>query len=501
MKGAILVCGTHSDAGKSTVVAGLCRHLARQGIRVAPFKAQNMSLNSVVTADGREVARAQALQADAAGVPVQAEMNPILLKPSGERESQVVVLGRPYKTVSAGEYRQLRAELAPIVWRSLAKLREAFDVVVCEGAGGAAEINLRDGDLTNLGLARAHRLPVVLVTDIERGGAFASLYGTYALLDEEDRDQIGGFVINRFRGDPALLGPGIEELAGRTGVPCLGVLPYHEGLRVDAEDSQGLVAEPPPAAQPDRQTLDVAVLRLRLISNFTDLDALALEPSVRLRFTRSPLDLRRADLVVIPGTKATVRELWWLQEEGLDRVLRERAAGGGPILGICGGYQLLGEEVIDEVETKPPGGRVVGLGLLPVTTQFGEEKVLRRRGGHCPLLGCPVGGYEVRHGRPCRHGGAPLFVATDGEEEGTYSGVVYGTSWHGALEHDAFRAAFLAAIAAHRSVPFTPSPRPFAQARLDQIEAVCSLVEENLDLEAVYSLIEKGASIPLEVAR
>jgi len=500
MKGAILVCATHSDAGKSTVVAGLCRAFANRGLRVAPFKAQNMSLNSVVTPGGAEIARAQAFQAYAAGVEPEAAMNPILLKPSGERESQLVVLGKPVRTVAAGEYRRLRAELAPVVWRCLAELRERFDVVVCEGAGGAAEINLRDGDLTNLGLARAHRLPVLLLTDIERGGAFASLYGTYALLEEADRRLIGGFAINRFRGDPALLAEGIAELQRRTGVRCLGVLPYREGLTLEAEDSQGLLAEPPAPAGGAAQTVDVAVLRLRLISNFTDIDALALEPALRVRFTRSPLDLLRADLVVIPGTKATVRELEWLRAEGLDRALLERAQSGGPILGICGGYQLLGERIEDEVESRPPGGVVSGLGLLPVATRFQEDKVLRRRTGRCPLFGCPVGGYEVRHGRPRRLGGQPLFIGEDGEEEGAVCGPVFGTSWHGALEHDAFRAALLAHIARLRGLPFAPSPLPFARARRERAEAVCRLVEDHLEMAAVEELVATAAGSPVEVA-
>ena len=346
MNGALLVCGTHSDAGKSVLTAGICRWLHRQGVRVAPFKAQNMSLNSVVTLDGAEVGRAQAVQAAAAGVEPEAAMNPILIKPSGERHSQVIVMGKPYADADARSYGALKHELRPIVARALSDLRERFDVVVCEGAGSPAEINLRQHDLTNMWLAQEASLPTVIVADIDRGGVFASLFGTLALLDAGDQAQVAGFVINKFRGDETILAPGLDQLMARTGRPTLGVLPFVEDLWMDVEDSLALDASRPeqPAA-PGGDTLDVAVLRLRWISNFTDVDALGSEPGVRVRFTRSAADLERADLVVIPGSKATVEDLERLRATGLGRVLQARAEAGGPILGICGGYQLLGERI------------------------------------------------------------------------------------------------------------------------------------------------------------
>src|SRR3954449_8766905 len=405
MKGALLVCGTHSDAGKSVVTAGICRWLHRSGVRVAPFKAQNMALNSVVAPDGSEIGRSQAMQAAAAGVEPEAAMNPLLIKPSGERHSQVIVMGRPYGDAYARSYQSLKHELRPVVAEALVDLRERFDVVVCEGAGSPAEINLRDADLTNMWLAREADLPVIVVADIDRGGVFASLFGTLALLDAADQAHVAGFVINKFRGDEGILAPGLAQLEDRTGRPTLGVLPYVDDLWLDVEDSlalEGRRAEAPTTGD----TLDVAVVRLRWMSNFTDADALAAEPGVRVRFTTSPADVERADLVVVPGTKATVEDLERLRASGVADALAARAAAGAPILGICGGYQLLGERIDDEVESRR--GTVDGLGLLPVTTAFAPDKLLRRPSGHCAWLGTDVAGYEIRHGRPERHGGEAL---------------------------------------------------------------------------------------------
>jgi adenosylcobyric acid synthase len=485
MRGALLVCGTHSDAGKSVVTAGICRWLHRDGVRVAPFKAQNMALNSVVAPDGSEIGRSQAMQAAAAGVAPEAAMNPILIKPSGERHSQVVVMGRPYADAGARSYQAMKDDLRPVVESALAGLRERHDVVVCEGAGSPAEINLRDGDLTNMGLARTAGLPVVVVADIDRGGVFASLFGTLALLDAADQAHVAGFVINKFRGDASILAPGvarIEELSGR---PVLGVLPHVDDLWLDVEDSLALEA-----GRPERttaaDTLDVAVLRLRWMSNFTDADALAAEPGVRVRFTRSPADVERADLVVVPGTKATVEDLERLCATGLDRALAARAAAGGPILGICGGYQLLGERIHDEVESRR--GAVDGLGLLPVTTRFAAEKLLRRPSGRCQWLDTEVGGYEIRHGRVARHGGEALI---DGEE-GCRAGEVIGLSWHGALEHDAFRRALLAHIAAVRGRRLVPGTTPFAAVREAHLDALGDLIAEHLETAHLAELIEDG---------
>ena len=495
MKGALLVAGTHSDAGKSLVTAGVCRWLQRRGVRVAPFKAQNMALNSVVARGGFEIGRAQAMQAVAAGVEPEVAMNPILLKPSGHRVSQVVVMGKPYATVDARSYQELKDELRPIVGAALADLRARYDVVICEGAGSPAEINLRAADLTNLGLARAAGLPVLVVGDIDRGGVFASLLGTLVALAPEDQRHIAGFLINKFRGDPGILAPGLEQLARRTGRPTLGVLPFLDGMTIDAEDSLAIEA-PRADVEGAHGTLDVAVLRLRWMSNFTDLDALAREPGVRVRFTRSAADIARADLVVVPGTKATVEDLARLRADRLDAALAERHGAGNPILGVCGGYQLLGERIHDEVESG--AGEVPGLGVLPVETAFGSEKLLRSVSGRSALLDSDVGGYEIRHGRPEAHGGAPLITTDAGEDEGCVVEATLGTSWHGLLEHDDARRALLRWTAERRNLDFVPAPGVvFAVERERQLDALGDLVEHHVDTQALLTLIEGGVPADL----
>jgi adenosylcobyric acid synthase len=485
VKGALLVCGTQSDAGKSVLSAGICRWLARQGVRVAPFKAQNMSLNSVVTPEGGEIGRSQAVQAAAAGIEPETAMNPILIKPSGERHSQVIVMGKRYADAGACSYGAMTETLRPIVADALGDLRSRYDVVVCEGAGSPAEINLREHDLANMWLARESGLPVLLVADIDRGGVFASLFGTLALLSEDDRAHVAGFVINKFRGDLAILAPGLADLGRRTDLPTLGVLPWVRDLWMDVEDSLALDASRPELPAAGGDTLDVAVIRLGWISNFTDADALGAEPGVRVRFTRSAADIERADLVVIPGTKATVEDLEALRETGLDHALHARADTGGPILGICGGYQLLGERIEDAVESRR--GAVAGLGLLPVSTRFEQEKILRRRTGHSPWLGTGASGYEIRHGRVERHGGEELI-----EDEGCVTGSVIGTSWHGVLEHDEFRRELLIRIAKQRGRRFAPGTAPFAAVREARLDVLGELVAEHLDTTMLTGLIERG---------
>ena len=363
-----------------------------------------------------------------------------------------------------------------------------------------------------MGLARAAELPVLLVADIDRGGMFASLFGTLALLEPSDQAYVAGFSVNKFRGDLSLLAPGLEQLRESTGRPTLGVLPHVEDLWMDVEDSLALGA-PRPEAPAARDTLDVAVIRLRWMSNFTDLDALSAEPGVRVRFTRSVADVQRADLVVVPGTKATVEDLTRLRSSGLDRALAERAAAGAPILGICGGYQLLGERIVDDVESGD--GVVEGLGLLPVTTKFEHEKLLRQRTGRCAWLDTDVGGYEIRHGRVAsvadvhardshqarearrRSPGDELFIADDGEADGWRAGAVMGTSWHGVLEHDAFRRALLAHVADARGRRFVPGTTSFAAAREARLNVLGDLVETHLDTERLTALIEGGVPADL----
>jgi adenosylcobyric acid synthase len=484
--GALLVAGTTSDAGKSVVTAGLCRWLARRGVKVAPFKAQNMSLNSTVTLDGAEIGRAQAMQAAAAGIEPEAAMNPVLLKPGSDRTSQVVVLGRPYADVSAVSYREHKAALLDIALDCLADLRRRYDVVVCEGAGSPAEINLRATDIANMGLARAARLPVVVVGDINPGGVFAAMFGTLALLSPEDQALVCGFVVNKFRGDVALLEPGLAMLRRLTGRPTYGVLPWTEGLELDVEDSLGLSAPvaPLPAVGPD--VLRVSVLRLPRLSNWTDIDALRSEPGVLVRFATTPEELADADLVVVPGTRATVADLGWLRARALDVVLAQRAAAGQPVLGICGGYQLLGRTIVDDVESG--AGAVDGLGLLPVRTTFGREKLLARPVGSYGEHAVTTA-YEIHHGVVTAEGGEAVFAPG----EGCRVGAITGTVWHGALESDGMRRAYLAQVAATTGRAWTPGTTAFADVRRRRLDALGDLVAEHLDTGAVLRLLEDGA--------
>jgi adenosylcobyric acid synthase len=504
LRGALMVCGTTSDAGKSRVVTGLCRALARRGVRVAPFKAQNMALNSFVTRSGHEIGRAQGVQALAAGVEPEVDMNPILLKPSSDRTSQVIVLGQPTGHLDAVAYHGAKPGLRATVLAALDRLRERFDVVLLEGAGSPAEINLLDGDLVNLWLADAAGIPAVVVGDIDRGGVFASLFGTVALLPDHLRSCVQAFVINKFRGDPALLGPGLAELEARTGVPTLGVLPWVDGLHLDAEDSLAL-RQPwgDLAAEPASGTgsLDVAVVRFPRISNFTDVDALALEPAVSVRYVTHATALGDPDLVILPGTKATVADLAWLRARGFEAALRALPSTT-TVVGICGGYQMLGGRIDDPVESG--AGGVEGLGMLPAETHFEPDKVTRPRAGIAdrPAGHHPVTGYQIHHGRTASE--AP-WISLDDEwgtqREGAVNdeASVLGTSLHGLFEGDGFRTAFLAAVAARRGRTFAPSGVSFAAAREAQFDRLADLVEDHLDMPAIEKLIAAGAPLTLPI--
>jgi adenosylcobyric acid synthase len=459
VSGGLLVAGATSDAGKSLVVAGLCRLLARRGVRVAPFKAQNMSLNSAVTWDGAEIGRAQAFQAFCAGLEPESIMNPVLLKPTSDHRSQVIVLGEVVAELDAGDYGAKAASLMPTVLDALEELREEFDVVICEGAGGAAEINLLERDIVNLPLAHAAGLPAIVVGDIERGGVFASLFGTWALLPDELRACIKGFVINRLRGDPALLGDGAAQLSARTGgVPMLGVLPHVDGMSVDDEDSLALQRE----WATDGDVLDVAVVRFPRLSNVTDLDPLRAEPGLSVRLVSRPGELGNPDLVVLPGTKSTVADLTWLRERGLEDAIRDSSA---TVLGICGGYQMMGNEIVDEVESR--SGTVPGLGWLDVRTVFQATKVVRRR----------AHGYEIHHG------------VVDDDDLLHDEGRMLGTSLHGFFEDDDLRRAFLADLA---GLDAWPTEVSFEAVRTAHADRLADLLEAHLDLDAINGLIERS---------
>ncbi len=494
-----MVCGTTSDAGKSHVTSGLCRLLARRGIKVAPFKAQNMALNSFVTSSGHEIGRAQAAQARAARVEPEVAMNPVLLKPTSDRTSQVVVRGEPWAQLSAAEYHARKPELLALVLEDLADLRSRFDVVICEGAGSPAEINLLDHDIVNLRVAHDAGLPAIVVGDIDRGGVFAALFGTVGLLPDRYRDLVQGFVINKLRGDPALLLDGCAQLEAACGVPTLGVLPWLDDLALDAEDSLALQGRRPrPGAPALGDGLDVAVVRVPRISNVTDLDALSIEPGVGVRLVDDPAGLGHPDLVVLPGSKSTVADLAWLRARGFDRALARLVDREEPglVLGICGGYQQLGRWIIDD-GIEQAGGALAGLGLLDVTTRFEATKVVRQRRGTC--LGQVIEGYEIHHGRVERADGTPAWVHLDDAagtaEEGAVEperAVVIGTSLHGLFEADAFRATFLTEVGRRRGKTFVPAGLSFAAARETQIDALADLLEAHLDLDRLFTLIESG---------
>ena len=476
------------------MVAGLCRWLARQGIRVAPFKAQNMALNSAVTADGAEIGRAQAMQAAAAGVAPEAVMNPVLLKPGSETRSQVVLLGQAVAETGALDYQELKPMLESAVAESLADLRRRFDVVICEGAGSPAEINLRHRDIANMGLARAADLPVVVVGDIDRGGILAAMYGTLAVLDPADQRHIAGFIINKFRGDIRLLAPGLDMLKSLTGRPSYGVLPWQRDLWLDAEDSLDLDSRPRAALPPHgAQPLRIAVVRLPRMSNVTDIDALSAEPGVLVDLATTPAQLDGADLVILPGTRATVSDLGWLRDTGIASVIADRAGRGLPVLGICGGYQMLAETIDDEVESRK--GVVPGLGLLPAKVRFVAAKTLARPSG--TALGEPVSGYEIHHGVVAADGGAPFL-------DGCEAGAVRGTTWHGIFENDGFRRAFLRDLAERTGRDFTPAPDvSFAAVREHRYDLLADLIGDHADTDALLSLIAGGvpAGLPTIVSK
>jgi adenosylcobyric acid synthase len=511
----LMVQGTSSHAGKSTLVAALCRLFARAGYRVAPFKAQNMSNNAAVTGDGGEVGRAQAMQAAAAGIAVTVDMNPVLLKPQSDRTSQVVVLGRARDNRDARQYYDDIGELWPIVTGALDRLREAYDLVVIEGAGSPAEINLERYDIVNMRVARYAGAPVLLVGDIERGGVFASLYGTVALLPPSDQALIRGFVINKFRGDPSLLDAGFITLLEKTGIPTLGVLPYLDLSRLPAEDA---VDWDRGSGKSDEQTLiDVAIMRLPRIANLDEFQPLAAEPGVRVRWTADPQALGSPDLIIVPGTKSTMADLSWLRERGLDVAIRERRAFGTPVFGICGGFQMFGSRLIDDVGAEGAGaqraGTVAGLELLPVTTHFERDKVTRRVEARwvanadlwsSPHVDDALDAYEIHMGRTTLDEPDDttrrVFTVTLGDDVhadgcATPDGAVAGTYLHGLFENASFRRAILTGLARRKSIvlpAFAPIPSID-----DAFDELADVVARELDMAAIGELV----GLPLAAAR
>ena len=481
----IMIPGTMSNAGKSLLAAGLCRVLRQDGYTVAPFKSQNMALNSFITASGGEMGRAQVVQAEAAGIAPDVRMNPILLKPTTDMGSQVIVNGRPVGNMNAMEYYRRKAEFVPAVLEAYRSLESAYDVVVIEGAGSPAEINLKREDIVNMGLARLVDAPVLLVGDIDRGGVFAQLYGTVALLEEDERARIKGVVVNKFRGDRAILEPGLKTLEELCGVPVAGVVPY---LDVDIDDEDSLSARLDRSG--GRRLIDIAVIRLPRISNFTDFAPFERYENVSVRYVDRVGDLHQPDLVLLPGTKSTIADLRWLRQSGLEAAVQRAASAGVPVMGICGGYQMLGRSVADpEGAEAEPGTEIAGMGLLEVDTVFSGEKVQRQTKGVFgsvegplrALSGLAYQGYEIHMGRA--EGALPVLMQ---------NGNVYGTYLHGVFDAPGAADAVLKALCARRGVDFARLGAFDAGAyRERQYDILAQAVRESLDMDLVYRILEK----------
>ncbi len=505
---AIMVLGTGSHVGKSMLTTALCRILSQAGYRVAPFKAQNMSLNSAATPEGLEIGRAQALQAEAAGIPASVHMNPVLIKPTGDMSSQVIVRGQIWCQLTAEDYfRRRTEELVPVIRESYQLLAAQNDLMVLEGAGSPAEINLKDRDIVNLRMARMAGARCVLVGDIDRGGVFASLFGTLELLDPAEREQIDGFIINKFRGDIRLLLPGVRAIEQRMRKPCLGVVPFLPDLTLDEEDGVSIERRSSSMWAQDtspQRPLRVAVVCFPSIANFTDFDPLLAEPSVKVRFCRTAEEMKDADLIILPGTKQTIADLHWMRASGIDHALLAHADHRA-VLGICGGMQMLGT-IIEDPFAVEGGGRQQGLGLLPIRTVMAQEKTTREAEGDLlhPQLFCQsisvstVRGYEIHVGQTeyldaaepfarIRHTGSPEEVVLDGCI--AQQGRVVGTYLHGLFHHDEFRHSSLTALRASCGLERPPSFVQWRQLREQQLNRLADAVSSSVDMRALLAWV------------
>lgn len=498
-----MIQGTASSVGKSVITAAFCRLFARAGYRVAPFKAQNMSNNSFVTREGGEMGRAQVFQAEAAGVEPHVDMNPVLLKPSADTRAQVVVLGQPIDSMDVLEYHNYQRVAFEAVKSAFARLQAQYDLILIEGAGSPAEINLRNRDIVNMKMAALADAPVLLVGDIERGGVFASLIGTIALLRPAERKRVRGFIINKFRGDPSLLDSGLEFLEKRTHIPTLGVLPYLFGLPVDEEDAVSLspsfvgVLSDGGRGQGMGVGLSIGIIHLPHISNATDFAPLTRAPDTHVYYIDSPQTFGSPDLVILPGTKSTVADYEWLQAQGLVDCICAHAANGGWLIGICGGYQMLGREVRDEGQIESRRGTVQGLGLLPITTHFEPRKQLTQTEAIClipELHGAKVRGYEIHQGRTVAAANTPpafeitrLFNEPASVTDGTGSISLFGTYLHGLFDHSDFRNVYLNRLREHKGL--TPLPPHAYDTRPKDFDQFADWLRDHLDSQKIQDIV------------
>ena len=485
----IMIQGTMSDAGKSVVCAALCRIFRQDGYKVAPFKSQNMALNSYITRDGLEMGRAQVMQAEAAGIEPDARMNPVLLKPSSDTGSQVIVLGEIRAEMSAMEYHNYKKELLPEVRKAFDDLAEDNDIIVIEGAGSPAEINLAENDIVNMGLARYLNAPVLLVGDIDRGGVFAQLYGTTELMEEEDKRRIEGMIINKFRGDVEILKPGLEMLEEKTGVPVLGVIPM---LDVDLDDEDSLSSRLTRAG--GVSPLDIAVIRLPRLSNFTDFNALEMQDLSSVRYVREVKELGNPDLIILPGTKNTMDDLLWLRQSGLEASILKYAAAGNPVLGVCGGYQMLGEQLFNPDRLEGETEYLKGMGLLPVDTVFTADKSRTRVQGTVqapPFAGARLDGYEIHMGVSTVHGD-PFCSLSNGKEDGCCKGNVFGTYLHGLFDTGELTEVLIKWLAESKGLdPGEMQIIPHETYVQQQYDKLAEGVRKALDVDKIYEIMDR----------
>ncbi|HNW03870.1 MAG TPA: cobyric acid synthase [Oscillospiraceae bacterium] len=494
----IMVQGTTSNAGKSFLCAALCRIFRQDGYAVAPFKSQNMALNSYITSEGLEMGRAQVMQAEAAGVEPSVRMNPILLKPTGDTRSQVIVNGRVRGDFTAREYFAMKQSLIPEIQNAFESLAAGHDIVVIEGAGSPAEINLKRDDVVNMGMAAMADAPVLLCGNIDPGGVFASLYGTVKLLDEADQRRIRGLIVNKFRGDVTILEPGLRTLEGLVGRPVVGVVPY---LPVDLDDEDSLSERFSQKA--GTGAVDVAVIRLPHISNFTDFNPLQRMGEVTLRYVETPGRFGRPDLVILPGTKNTMGDLAWLREAGLEEPIRRHAESGGAVVGVCGGYQMLGRRLSDPLGVEA-GGEAEGLCLLPCDTVFASGKTRTRTAGtvahaegvFSALQGAAFDGYEIHMGKTSHEHRA--FALLDGDRpDGLSHGNVFGTYVHGLFDRAEFASRFVDCLLAAKGLPPAAPAEDWDEYKEKQYDLLASGVRAALDMDKIYQILEKTDELPV----